>query len=101
MRCEKFRPFLRIETDRGMRSTPPFREWVARRSFGYSWWRYGAPPRCVGLTSCSDEDVMSDTVPCPECHQPARVLDGFTVQRANGPVRYLRLQCERPPSFLV
>ena len=44
---------------------------------------------------------MSDTVACPECHQPVRVLDRFTVQRANGPVRYLRLQCERPPSFLV
>ena len=44
---------------------------------------------------------MSDTVPCPECHQPGRVLDRFTVQRANGPVRYLRLQCDRPPSFLV
>lgn len=45
--------------------------------------------------------AMTDTVRCPECHQPARVLDGFTSERASGPVRYLRLQCEGPLSFLV
>lgn len=45
--------------------------------------------------------AMPDTVPCPECHQAARVLEGFTSERASGPVRYLRLQCEGPLSFLV
>ena len=37
---------------------------------------------------------MSSTVPCPECHRPARVLDSFTEQQVGGPVRYLRVQCE-------
>jgi hypothetical protein len=40
-------------------------------------------------------------VPCPECHQPARVLDSFTKERAGAPVRYLHLQCDGPLSFLV
>ena len=44
---------------------------------------------------------MSSTVPCPECHRPARVLDSFTEQQVGGPVRYLRLQCEGPLSFIV
>jgi hypothetical protein len=44
---------------------------------------------------------MSSIVPCPECHRPARVLDSFAEERASGPVRYLRLQCDGPPSFLV
>lgn len=60
----------------------------------------GATALC-GADPYPDEDVMSDTVRCPECHRPARVLDRFTLQRASGPVRYLRLQCESPPSFLT
>jgi hypothetical protein len=44
---------------------------------------------------------MSDTVPCPECHEPARVLDRFTEERPGASVRYLRLQCQGPLSFLV
>jgi hypothetical protein len=44
---------------------------------------------------------MSDTVPCPECHQPARVLERFTVEREGVPNRYLRLQCDGPLTFIV
>ena len=44
---------------------------------------------------------MTRTVPCPERHRPAQVLDSFTLDRATGPVRYLRVQCEGPPPFLV
>jgi len=44
---------------------------------------------------------MTRTVPCPECHRPANLLDSFTLQRRTGPVRYLRVQCEGPLSFLV
>jgi hypothetical protein len=44
---------------------------------------------------------MTNTVPCPECHQPARVLDSFTEEHGSGAIRYLRLQCEGPLSFLV
>jgi hypothetical protein len=44
---------------------------------------------------------MSSTVPCPECRRPAHVLDSFTIEVAGAPVRYLRVQCEGPPSFLV
>ena len=44
---------------------------------------------------------MSSTILCPECHRPARVIDSFTEERASGSIRYLRLQCEGPLSFLV
>ena len=44
---------------------------------------------------------MTRTVPCPECRRPARVVDTFTVQRAAGPVTFLRVQCEGTLSFLV
>jgi hypothetical protein len=48
-----------------------------------------------------NEDAMTRTVPCPECHRPARVLDSFVVRRSAGTLRFLRLQCEGPLSFLV
>jgi hypothetical protein len=48
-----------------------------------------------------NEDAMTRTVPCPECHRPARVVDSFTVQRATGPVTFLRVQCDGTLSFLV
>jgi hypothetical protein len=62
---------------------------------------WGRNPQPVGLAHSADEDPMSSTVPCPECHQPAHVLDSFIEERASGPVRYLRLQCDGPLSFLV
>ena len=44
---------------------------------------------------------MTHTVPCPECHRPAHVLDSFTLQRSTGPVRFLRVQCDGSLAFLV
>ena len=44
---------------------------------------------------------MTHTVPCPECHRPAQVLDSFTLQRSTGPVRFLRVQCDGSLAFLV
>ena len=44
---------------------------------------------------------MTYTVPCPECHRPAHVLDSFTLQRSAGPVRFLRVQCDGSLAFLV
>jgi hypothetical protein len=44
---------------------------------------------------------MTRTVLCPECRRPARVVDSFTVQRSTGSVRFLRVQCDGPLSFLV
>ena len=44
---------------------------------------------------------MTHTVPCPECHRPAHVLDSFTLQRSAGPVRFLRVQCDGSLAFLV
>jgi hypothetical protein len=47
---------------------------------------------------------MTSTVPCPECHQLAHVLDSFAVPRASSvddTVRSLRVSCDGPLSFLV
>ena len=44
---------------------------------------------------------MTRTVLCPECRRAARVVDSFTVQRSTGSVRFLRVQCDGPLSFLV
>jgi hypothetical protein len=48
-----------------------------------------------------DEDAMSHTVACPECHRPATVLDRFSLAGTDGPVEYLRIRCTGLLSFLT
>jgi hypothetical protein len=80
----------------------PSRRSVTGHTLGYPVTNVGGRDlEARGAAAFRDEDDMSSTVPCPECHRPARVLDSFTEQQVGGPVRYLRVQCEGALSFIV
>ena len=32
-------------------------------------------------------------VACPTCHQPAEILDSFTLSATDGPARHLKIRC--------
>ena len=44
---------------------------------------------------------MPSTVPCPDCHRPARVLGRFTTGSADNPSEFLRIQCTGLLTLLV
>jgi hypothetical protein len=44
---------------------------------------------------------MLTIVGCPECNQPAEVLDRFALESTDGPVEHVRLCCLARHHFLV
>jgi hypothetical protein len=44
---------------------------------------------------------MLTIVGCPECHQPAEVLDRFALESTDGPVEHVRLGCLARHHFLM
>lgn len=36
---------------------------------------------------------MSGLVACPECHQPAHVLDRFALASTDGPLEHVKVRC--------
>jgi hypothetical protein len=52
-------------------------------------------------TARGDEDPMTSTVPCPDCHRPATVIGRFTTGSAEDPTEFLRIRCTGLLTLLV
>jgi len=46
-------------------------------------------------------DQVLTIVGCPECNQPAEVLERFTLESTDGPIEHVRLSCLVRHHFLM
>ena len=38
-------------------------------------------------------DLRFAPVACPSCHEPAEILDRFSLETTDGPMRHLKIRC--------